>query len=207
MKKLSGLIAAVILLACAGSVSAQKHEVSLLVGGMKTGDKDVVSPLPGNIQIGWGVTYQVGYSQRLLNARLASLYVDFPLTVTPTRDIKSPSNPLSPSSYSSIFFTPGVKLKLTPPASPLTPYAVAGVGFAHFGSSSTLVGGQQNPGSTGATHGVFDFGGGVDVRLIPFVSLRGEVRDYVSGSPNFNLQVIGGRQNNVTVAGGIVLRF
>ena len=207
MRKVSGMLAAVIMLTAAGSVRAQKNEVSLLIGGMKTGDKDVVSPLPGNIQIGWGLTYQIGYDHRLVNAHLASLYVDLPLTLTPTRDISSASNPLSPSSYSSYFFTPGVKLTLTPPASPLTPYAVAGVGFAHFNSSSTLVNGQQNPGSRGTAHGVFDFGGGLDMRLIPFVSLRGEVRDFVSGSPNFNLQVIGGRQNNVTVAGGVVLRF
>src|SRR5260370_4199516 len=139
MRKLSGLIATVIVLACAGSVCAQKHEVSLLVGGMNTGDKDVVSPLPGNIQIGWGLAYQCGFAQRLVNARLASLYIEVPLTVTPTHNIKSSSNPLSPSSYSSVFVTPGLKLKLTPPASPLSPYAVVGIGYAHFGSSSTLV--------------------------------------------------------------------
>ena len=207
MREFSRLVALAIILAGSGSVRAQKHEVSLLIGGMKTGDKDVVSPLPGNIQIGWGLSYQIGYSQRFFNGHLASLYLDVPLTLTPTRDINSASNPLSPRNYSSVFFTPGVKLKLTPPASPFSPYAVAGAGLAHFESSSTLVGGQSNPGSRGSTHGVFDFGGGVDMRLIPFVSLRGEVRDFVLGSPNFNVQVIGGRQNNITVAGGIVLRF
>jgi opacity protein-like surface antigen len=207
MKKSSVLMTVVVVLAGASAASAQKHEVSLLIGGMKTGDKDVVSPLPGNLQIGWGLAYQIGYAHRLVNARLASLYLDFPLTVTPNRDIKSSSNPLSPNSYSSVFFTPGLKLKLTPPGSPLSPYAVAGIGYAHFSSSSTLVNGQPNPASHGASHGVFDFGGGVDMRLVPFVSLRGEIRDFVSGSPNFNVQVIGGRQQNVTVAGGVVLRF
>ena len=32
------------------------------------------------------------------------------------------------------------------------------------------------------THGVFQFGGGVDLRLTERISIRGEVRDFVTGS-------------------------
>jgi hypothetical protein len=47
----------------------------------------------------------------------------------------------------------------------------------------------------------------VDVRVFRFIALRGEVRDFVTGKPNLNVQVQQGTQHNVVGSGGIVLRF
>jgi hypothetical protein len=57
--------------------------------------------------------------------------------------------------------------------------------------------------STSTTHGIFDFGGGVDMRLNRQISIRGEVRDYVTGE---GLGGISGRNHRV-VSGGLAFHF
>jgi len=127
------------------------------------------------------------------------------LIVAPNTDLTS-SNVLVPKNYSSIFFTPGLKLKAWT-LSPISPYAVLGAGLGHFTSSGTLLSGQPNPSSKTTTKFVYDVGGGIDLRVIPFVALRGEIRDLISGNPSFTVPVSGDRQHNVLFAGGVVLRF
>ena len=53
----------------------------------------------------------------------------------------------------------------------------------------------------------FDFGGGVDVRVWRWVALRGEARDFYSGSPDYNAAPLSGGQHNVFAGGAIVLRW
>lgn len=187
------------------SASAQKYEVSVSVGGMGTGERDIVLPVPGIIDVNNGLAYQVNFTQRFFNAQLASLHFEFPITVTPRREIDS-SNVLSPRSYSTLFITPGIKLKLLPGAG-ISPYAVAGVGYARFNSSDFLVNDQPNPGDRSVNRAVFDFGGGLDFKVLPYISVRGEVRDFVSGNPRLNSEFIANRQHNLLISGGIVLRF
>jgi opacity protein-like surface antigen len=198
------IVSLAVLLLATGRASAQKNELGVLVGGLKSGNHDIASG-GGFLDLSIAAAYEVSYDRRFVNLRLAALYFEVPLVITPTTDIKS-SNALSPKSYSSIFLTPGLKLKVLP-GSPISPYGLLGAGFGRYKSSDTLAGGQANPDPRSSTHGAFDFGGGIDVKLIPFVGLRAEVRDLVSGSPNFNVAVLNTRQHNVLLAGGIVLRF
>jgi hypothetical protein len=184
---------------------AQKNEASFLVGGLKTGSRGVVDAAASSIDSGAAVAYEINAATRLVNAHVVSLYVEVPLIIAPNTDLQA-SNVFVPKSYSSIFFTPGLKLKAWT-MSPISPYAVLGAGVGHFSSSGTLLNGQPNLASTGATKLVYDVGGGVDLRLIPFVALRGEIRDLISGNPNFAVPVSGDRQHNVLFAGGVVLRF
>ena len=55
--------------------------------------------------------------------------------------------------------------------------------------------------------GVFDFGAGVDVRIWRLVALRGEARDFYTGSPGYNIGTISGGQQNIVATGGFVLRW
>ena len=112
------------------------------------------------------------------------------------------SNALSVRSYSSLFFTPGVKLKALP-LGKVSPYAVAGIGLARL-----------NPGDSNGTSnlgaqivGAYSLGGGVDVKAAPFISLRGEVRDYTISKLGFDIDLLKKRQHNIFVTAGIVLRF
>jgi hypothetical protein len=187
------------------SAQAQKNEASFLVGGLKTGSRGVADAAASSIDAGASVAYEVNVATRVLNLRLVSLYVELPLIIAPNTDLNS-SNALVPKNYSSIFFMPGLKLKAWT-MSPVSPYIVVGAGLGHFNSSGTLQSGQPNPVSKATTRFVSDVGGGVDLRVIPFVALRGEIRDVISGNPNFSVPVSGDRQHNVLFAGGVVLRF
>lgn len=187
------------------SASAQKHEVGLLIGGMSTGDKDFNLPSPGQFRIGTGLTYQANYARRLVDAKLAALYVEFPLAATPSTEINS-SNVFAPRNYASLFITPGLKVKLLPGAG-FSPYGFIGAGYARFSASSTLINGQPNSGDRGTNRGALDFGGGIDVKVFPYISLRGEVRDFYTGTPQLNVNLIENKQHNVVVSGGVVFRF
>jgi opacity protein-like surface antigen len=187
------------------SASAQKYELGLLIGGMTTGNKEFALPTPGTLEIGNGLTYHANYAQRLGNARLAALYFEVDAAGTPSVDVKS-SNLLSPRNYSSFFLTPGLKVKFLA-AAPYSPYVFAGVGYARFTESETRLDGGPNTGKRGTNHVGFDFGGGIDVRIFPFISLRGEIRDYVTGTPHFNVDILQDRQHNVLISGGVVFRF
>ena len=194
-----------VMLTGASAALAQKHEIGVTSGALKAGDHDIILPNPGFLRLGTGLTFEISYAQRFFDARVASLYFEVPLVVTPRTEIDS-SNVLSPRSYSTVFITPGIKLKLVPGLK-YSPYAVAGVGYAHFNESTTSVDDLPNTGDRGTNRAVLNFGGGLDVRVFPYVSLRGEVRDFYSGTPQFNSELIGDRQHNFLVSAGVVFRF
>ncbi|HET9744043.1 MAG TPA: hypothetical protein VFQ00_14935 [Terriglobales bacterium] len=128
-------------------------------------------------------------AHRLFNAHLASLHFELPVVGIPKRTA-------SGEGFSSVYFTPGLRLRLSLPL--ISPFVSVGGGFAHFStsvSSSNL--------NASRTTGAFDFGGGVDVSTpIPLIGLRGEVRDFYTGVTGFS-----NTQHNVFVGAGIVLKF
>src|SRR5215510_11803484 len=125
MKKKVLLIAAMLFLSF-GPASAQKHEIAFTSGGLKIGERGFDLPQPGFLHFGTGFTYELNFAERLLDARLAALYVEVPFAGTPSTKVKT-TNALSPSTYSSIFFTPGVKVRLLPRGK-YSPFAALGAG-------------------------------------------------------------------------------
>jgi opacity protein-like surface antigen len=204
MKSRLPVVLAIIFLS-ANTALAQKYEVSITAGALKTGDHDFILPLPGRLRTGTGFSYQLGYAQRFLNAELAALYYELSFTGTPRVEIDT-SNALSPRSYSSFFITPGVKLKLLPGLR-YSPFLSAGVGYARFNESDTLITNQPNTGDRGTNRAAYTIGGGLDVKVFPYLSLRGEVRDFYSGTPKFNTDILDDRQHNFMVSTGLVFRF
>src|SRR5215470_9020473 len=104
------LLAAIVIMLGAEAAFAQKQELGITIGGLRIGQKGVDIPTPETLDFSTGFTYEINYARRFLDARLASLYVEFPFAGTPTTKINSTSA-FSPRSYSSLFFTPGIKLK------------------------------------------------------------------------------------------------
>jgi opacity protein-like surface antigen len=187
------------------SASAQKHELAFTSGGLKIGERGFDLPQPGFIRFGTGFTYEIGYAGRVFDAHLASLYFEVPLAGTPRTKVKT-TNALSPNSYSSIFFAPGIKLKLLP-GGKYSPFATVGIGFSHTHESDTTVSDQPNPNPNSETNGVFAFGFGLDVKVISRLSIRGEVRDFYSELPPLNVRALSDRQHNALISAGVVLRF
>jgi hypothetical protein len=82
-----------------------------------------------------------------------------------------------------------------------------GAGVGHFSQSSTLVYGGANPGKS-TTAFVLEGGIGLDVKVWKRLSIRGEVRDFWSGEPDFPLAPTGKtRMHNFFVGGGAFWRF
>lgn len=173
---------------------AQKTELAIGVGGY----------FPVNLTgVGNAVAIEGTVSHQLLGVPLAAVYLDVPVVGTLNSTARS-AGLASSASYSALFVAPGLKLKLAPGFF-VSPWLAIGGGLAHFGASSGLAALSGTSGSTNT--GVFDVGGGLDVKVAPFVSLRGEVRDFYSGGLGLSLAGFNQRQHNIVTTAGLVLRF
>lgn len=197
---------AVLFILCASAIvaSAQENEIGVLIGGLKTGDKGLQSSQTIKAAFDGAVSYELNYAHRMVDGKLASLHWELLIAGAPKTNVKS-TDLLLPRNYSSIFLTPGLKVKLFPGG--ISPFVAAGLGLGRFSASDTTLGGQSNPGDKNNTTWVFNYGGGVDFPIFPHVALRGELRDFIAGTPKLNSQLFEKREHNVMVAGGIVLRF
>jgi hypothetical protein len=106
---------------------------------------------------------------------LIGLTVEMPIVVDFKQDLRFAVN-VVPKDYRSFFVTPAVRANLFP-ESGISPWVSVGGGVGYFNESSTLEAGGTNPGKTGTASGIFQVGGGLDVRLFRTLSLRGQVRD------------------------------
>ncbi len=197
MSKVLKLVVVVVALGI--SAAAQSMDISLTAG--------VYHPVNNGFSTSNALALQGNIGARVASVPFFALYLEFP--ITGTLNSKVPLSALSSAgTYSSLFVTPGVRLKFAP-GSFLSPYLATGGGLAHFGRSSTQVPVGSNNNSVNKA--VWDIGGGVDLRLVPHVGVRGEVRDFYSGSPELRLSQITGtfgqRQHNIIFTAGLVLRF
>ncbi len=179
---------------------AQKHELALTLGGN----------FPKNDQSNPGNSFAVGaqYDGRIFHVPTLQLYLDVPIVGATNTSFTSPSQLACagcPTSirdhYRSFFFTPGLKLKFGAPLVPFQPYVVAGVGVAHYNIPNTSFT------ASSSNKAVFEVGGGVDVKLVPHLGLRGEVRDFISGTPEIAALTRTGQQHNIAPQIGLVLKF
>jgi hypothetical protein len=180
---------------------AQKQEVGLTLGGLLPSDHTSAST---SFTLGSGIALQADYEYRIWSANTFSLYIGAHFLASPQRTIDS-RNPGLTHDIASLYVTPGIMVKFFP-LRRVIPWASIGGGYGDYEQSRTTLNGQPNPAPRQLGRGVLQFGGGVDVPVWRFVALRGEVRDFYTGSAAFNTPYSGG-QHNVVVGGGFVLRF
>ena len=187
--------------------AAQKNELTGILGRTFISNQGI----PGapaydpELRFGNGLTFEVNYARRVVDAGLFSLALEVPFVVDPVEDLHAAQN-LIPKQYSSFFVTPAARLNAFPDQA-VSPWVSFGGGFGHFSESSTLVFGGPNPGKTGTTTGVLQGGLGLDVRIFGHFSLRGEAREFWSGVPQLNVNTGKSRQYNLFAGGGIVWHF
>src|SRR6201997_744069 len=186
----------VLLLAC-GSAWAQTSEKLQRNDLALTGGGQFAFTNPLNLGASWAL--EGTFAHALMSLPLVSVSAELPVAGSFTSSIPTLSGLQLSRSYTALFITPGVRLRLVP-SFPLSPYLSAGLGYARF--NRQLFDGTTSPSSTLA----FDIGGGLDLKIFPFVSLRGEIRDFNSGGVGLQSLVFG-RQNNVFVTFGLALRF
>jgi hypothetical protein len=187
---------------------AQKNELSGLIGRTFISDQTITgSTLSDNkLRFGDGLTFEANYARRVLDGNLLSVSLEVPFVFSFDEDLHAALPNRIPEDYRSYFVTPAAKLNVFS-ASAVSPWVSVGGGFGHFSPSSELLFGGNNTGKTGTTTGVFQVGGGLDVRLIRKFSLRGEVRDFWSGVPQTNVATDKSRQHNLFVSAGVVWHF
>jgi len=178
---------------------APRHEVGLTLGHIATSTRG------GTLDLGSGTALQANYGFKLLEGRHAALYGEVHFLASPLREVTS-LNTTATRDFASIYLTPGIRVKFLP-LSRFAPYVAIGGGWATYEQSLTRLDGQPNSAPRSINRGTIDFGGGVDVKFWRFVSLRGEIRDFYSGSPAYNTALIRGGQHNLVIGGGFVLRF
>lgn len=207
MKRFSILIA----LLCASTfAAAQKADAAFVVGGSFVSDtkETFLAPsltLSDTVKTDHHLFLEGELGVRLLNAHVASLSVELPVAGMTSQKLTLASTPGTVVDHlSTVFITPGFRLKLLP-ISPISPWVSVGGGWAHY--SLDTVGTTQNKGA-------IQYGGGLDFKTgLPLLGFRAEVRDFVTGDPNFGIaSVVAGNNgglhhHNILAGGGIVLRF
>lgn len=156
-------------LALLGGVSGIRGQTTVI--GASHGTLGTVSP-----------SFQVNYAWQILQ-RKADLYIELPLVIPVRISGETVSGPGMKTSVGNsdpdIFFTPGVRLKISP-ESRVSFYAAANFGVASFGATSFILPGPTFVSTSRKTSPAFGFGGGVDFRLTRLLSLRGDARDFVT---------------------------
>jgi hypothetical protein len=180
---------------------AQKNELAVIAGAKIT---PKVGSTTNQTTFATNFAIEGNYATQLAHVPALSLHLEFPFVASPSTDLTT-SNLAAVKSYSSIFFTPALRLKILP-ETPFSPWISAGGGLAHFGPGSTTQAGTTVT-TTSTNKRAVQAGVGADFHppLLP-VAFRFEVRDFYTGIPNLNTVNIKVR-HNLLVGGGLVLRF
>ncbi len=199
--------ALLILLLPAIPVFAQRHEVGLLLGGFKPTSRTLSIAPPARAEFSTGMTFLANYGLRLAGAGESpvALYFEVPFAAAPQHKIASTNRAVT-RDVATLYLTPGLRVKFSP-GGRVQPYVAAGAGYGLFEHSTERADGLPNGAPRTLGRAAFNFGGGVDVPVWRRFSLRGEFRDFVSGSPNFNVPVQGSVQHSILFAGGFSFRF
>ena len=204
------VLTVVTMLAASAVAQDEKNEIGGTVGATfisNQGIKNATFPNP-IIASGNGHSFDVEYARRLIVTPIWALSGEAVLMVNKDEDLNAGAylHAVVPNQYSQVFVTPGARLNLFPTTA-VSPWVSLGVGFGHFGESNNLAYGGVNPGKS-TTSAVIQGGLGLDVKVWRKLSIRGEVRDFWSGEPDFPLADTGKtRQHNFFVAGGAFWRF
>jgi hypothetical protein len=189
-------------------VTAQRNELSAIIGRTFISDQGVkgVPSFDPKLRFGKGLSFEANPARRLKGGEgIAALTIEIPVVYNPDEDIHYSVN-VVPRQYRAIFITPSLRANLLPEA-PFSPWLSLGGGYGHFSEDSQLEFSGTNPGKTGTSTGVFQIGGGLDVRVWRWLGMRFQVRDFYSGVPHLNVDTGRTRQHNYLVGGGIVWHF
>lgn len=181
------LLASLIVMLNAGA-SAQVNDVSAGLGRTFISDQGVQgTPLTGdsNIHFGDGFSYSLSYGRRLVDIGLASMTVEVPFVHDPTINLNFGENAV-PHDMSAFFLTPSLRVNAFPHFA-VSPWISGGAGFAHYSPSSTLQYGGPSTAKSETTSAI-QLGAGLDVTLIGNLKLRGELRDFYTGEPDFGFK-------------------
>jgi hypothetical protein len=188
------------------SAFAQNNELTGIIGRTFISDQGVKGSnlFNNDVHFGKGLTFEINYGRHIWGEGFTRLTFEVPAVINMDEDLNFAANSV-PASYQSYFVTPSLRANVFATTA-ISPWISAGGGFGHFRPADHL----EFGGSSGAksnTTGVMQIGIGLDVRLKSRFTLRGEARDFWSGTPDILVDTGKSRQHNYFVGGGIVWRF
>jgi len=198
-----------------GTLAAQqandeRQEFGIIVGELSGGNPNASTPtVPGALTLDSGVAFEASFASKIRDLNFGSVYWEVDGLAGPMRYLAGiPAT--ATHELRSVYLTPGVRLQFMPKEA-LSPWVAAGAGYAFYDTSGSSIAGSTTGGGTTSTAGTtntyaVDFGAGVDYAIGKRYVLRGEVRGFYTGSPNFGVPTPGG-QFNLVIGGGIVWRF
>jgi hypothetical protein len=195
------------ILGASASAQDEKNEVTGMIGRIFISDQGIPGATYFNpfVRSGKGLTFEANFAHHFLGTSIYSISGEVPAVFNLDEKLNSGAN-VVPKSYKQIFVTPAVRLNLFP-ATAVSPWLSFGGGFGYFTENNTLIYGGPNPRGSSTT-GAIQGGAGLDVKVWHRFSIRGEVRDFWSGTPDLPLAGTGkSRQNNYFVGGGVVWHF
>ena len=189
-----------LLLTCAAwAQGVQNMEAFWMVGGVHS-SASVVQGTNALLSGSVGFATQIGWAYQVASTKAGNLWIDTPSTYS-----WQGFGTITGSTVASVdrdvwYFTPGVRLK-TPTFGRVSFYGVLGGGIGAFSKVDSVVSGANGTvmaNSSVHISPVFDYAGGIDLRLSRLLSLRGEGRDFFSAA---HLGGVSGHNHPVFLAG------
>jgi hypothetical protein len=162
------------------ALPAQNSDLGVLLGiSGPTSRTDTVTGtrISGSV----GASGQFNYAIQWRDTSAGRIYIELPVLLGAHVNGTIAGNVVG-SAGTTLFFTPGLRWNIMP-HSRVSFYAAGGVGLAGFNQDRSVVDGSSV--STTERWGLgaaVEVGGGLDLRLTRLMSLRGEARDFITGS-------------------------
>src|SRR5271166_5655611 len=109
------------------TAQAQKNEFAAEASGL--------FPSTNNLSIDPAAGFQLNYAHRLIGVPGVALYVEVPF-LAGFNNLRTAASLINGQNYSSLFVTPGVKVKFVPSFF-ISPYLAGGIGVVHFSASNS----------------------------------------------------------------------
>lgn len=204
------VVSALLMLTISAAGQDEKNEIGGSIGRTFISDQGIqnASYFNPTIHFGKGLSFEGEYAHHFWVTPIYS--VSGEVVGMYDHDIKLNAGTYGfsvvPQELKSFFITPAARANLFPTTA-VSPWISFGVGFGHFSENNTLLFSGANPGKS-TTSATIEGGIGLDVKVWKTLSIRGEVRDFWSGEPDFPLAPTGkSRQHNYFVGGGAFWRF
>jgi len=187
----------------------EKNEIGGAIGRIFISDQGIKAAIPNpTIHSGKGLTFEGEYARRVLITPVYGLAIEGVIAYNRGVNLNAGEYLYSvvPEGYKELFVTPAARVNLFPTTA-VSPWVSFGGGFGHFTENSKLLFGGVNPGKN-TTTGTIEMGIGLDVKVWKKLFMRGGMRDFWSGEPDYPLAPTGKtRQHNYFVFGGAFWRF
>jgi opacity protein-like surface antigen len=202
------VLSVVAVLTASAVAQDEKNEVGGTIGRIFISNQGTKA-LPGTvIAFGKGLSFEAQYARRFWVTPIYSISAEVPFVYNHDMDVNGGAygTAIVPPDLKAYFLTPGVRVNAFPTTA-VSPWVSLGAGFGHFSESSQLLYGGANPGKS-KTSFTLEAGLGLDVKVWKSLSIRGQVRDFWAGEPDFPLANTGKtRFHNFYVSGGAFWRF